>query len=355
MLISPFPHHGPLAAEQVRGRDDLLDDLIERVSTRRVTALLGPRRFGKTSALNRLDADLRAGGTSVVRLDLYEVSGWADLARRFDAGLSGASGPVRSRLQEIAVGIRLHLGMVSAELSRPPSQRPDASATFASLVDVLVEAALAEPTVVIIDEFPGIDRVDGAAGLLRTRLQHHFQDVGLLFAGSQPTLMRLMFADQHRPFYAQADLVEIQRFPPPVVHEIVTEGFTTTGKDATEVVGPIAELTDGHPYRLMQAADAAWHADGRWAPALTHLRAAVGPAMETAFTHRSPADQSVLRLLAHGDGLYGAAADGLGLAPGSARRAVERLRDMGEVEVRDDRTTIVDPLLADWLRLRFPR
>ena len=60
MELSPFPHQGPLEPAQVRGRADLLADLTERLTERRVTALLGPRRFGKTSLLRKVAADPRA-------------------------------------------------------------------------------------------------------------------------------------------------------------------------------------------------------------------------------------------------------------------------------------------------------
>ena len=80
MDASPFPYQGPLSPEQVRGRDDLVLDLLERVSERRVTALLGPRRYGKTSVLARVAAELVGGGASVVWVDLYEVTSMADVA-----------------------------------------------------------------------------------------------------------------------------------------------------------------------------------------------------------------------------------------------------------------------------------
>src|SRR5438105_2692930 len=131
---SPFPYQGPLAAEQVRGRDELVLDLLERVSERRVTALIGPRRYGKASVLAR--------------------------------------GP-------------------------------------------------------------------GAAGLLRTKLQHHFQTIGLLFAGSQPSLMRTLFTERTEPFYAQADLVPIGPLPATAVEAIVGDGFGATGRDSGTLAASI--------------------------------------------------------------------------------------------------------------------
>ena len=55
------PVLGALPADQVHGRDELVDDLVERFTARRVTALMGPRRVGKTSVLSKV-ADVVSGG-----------------------------------------------------------------------------------------------------------------------------------------------------------------------------------------------------------------------------------------------------------------------------------------------------
>ena len=55
---SPFPYHGPLRPEQVTGRESLALDLAQRIADRRLTALVGPRYYGKTSLLKRVAADL---------------------------------------------------------------------------------------------------------------------------------------------------------------------------------------------------------------------------------------------------------------------------------------------------------
>lgn len=144
----------------------------------------------------------------------------------------------------------------------------------------------------MIDEFPGIDRVEGVASLLRTKLQHHFQEIGLVFAGSQPSLMRSMFTDRARPFYAQADLVEIGPFDPAAAKEIIDD---------------------------------------------------------------AGGEKSVMRLLAHGEALFGNAAEVLDVSPGGAQYAVGSLIASGDVTTTAQRRTIVDPVIADWVRRRFPR
>ena len=61
---------------------------MERITERRVTALIGPRRFGKTSVLRRVAHGLTE--MSVIWVDLYEVTSMIDLAIRFDEALAAA-------------------------------------------------------------------------------------------------------------------------------------------------------------------------------------------------------------------------------------------------------------------------
>ena len=337
--------------------------MVERLTARKVTALLGPRRFGKTSLLRKVAAVVEDAGTSVVWVDLYETSSIADLARRFDHALANARGPVHRLFSDVSVRFGLNLGFLGAELSKRRDERPDPDATFDSLLDTLVSSATEVPTIVIIDEFPGLERVVGAEGRLRTKLQHHVQDIGLIFAGSQPSLMRSMFSDRTRPFFAQADLVEVGPLDLAATIDIVTDGFRATERSPGDLPGLIHQLTDGHPYRTMQVADCAWRTvspdrppgRGTWADTLDLLRAETNLACDAVFTGFTAGEKSALRLLAHGEPLFGSAAETLGLSAGSAQHAVETLAADGDIWDRDGHRSIVDPVLADWIRNRFPR
>ena len=360
MEVSPFPHQGPLEPASVVGRDPLVADLIERVTERRVTALLGPRRYGKTTVLRRAADDLSVGGTSVVWVDTYATTSITDLALRLDAGMAAAVGRVGPELRERAATVGISLGVLRAEFSRRGTQRPEPMALLHALLDSLVESARRHPTVVIFDEFGGIFGADGAAGLLRTKLQHHFQEIGLLFAGSQPTLMREMFSVQHMPFYAQADLIEIEPFDRSTTERIVADGFGGSGRDAGRLGAWIYDFTEGHPYRVMQAADATWRrtppgteaTDDVWLEARAFVRNATRIAHEAMFATFAPSERSVLRLLASGRALFGNDAELLGLSSSSGYAARDHLVGMGMVRSVDDGFAVVDPVFADWIRER---
>ncbi len=342
----------------MRGRDDLVDDLIERVTGRRVTALLGPRRFGKTSVLGKVAAVVENAGTSVIRLDLYETRSAADLAVRLDRALSTARGSIGKRIAGFAANASLNIGLLRVEFARPPSQRPDADTSLDLLLDVMVEAALASPTLLVVDEFTGIQGVPGAAGLLRTKLQHHVRQIGVVFAGSEPSAMAAMFADQAQPFYAQADIVEIGPFSLADVTDIVDHGFDATGRQAGRLGGLVHQVAEGHPYRSMQLADAAWvrtprkgSGEAAWPDALQAVRSRSAPGFEVLFAAFASAEQVVLRALAGGRPLFGSTLELFGSSSGAVQAARDRLVADGTLS-RELR--IVDPLLADWIRTTLP-
>jgi hypothetical protein len=357
--LSPFPYQGPLEPGLVVGREDLVEDLIERVTARRVTALVGPRRYGKTSLLRKVAADLSE--VAAVWVDLYEVTSIADVALRFDRALGEVTGRFADTAHRIGVELSLQLGLLQVRLQKPAAERPEPSVAFQSLLDVLVRTAVAVPTLLVIDEFSAIGRVDGAAGALRTALQHHYSDLGIVFAGSEPSMMRTLFSSRPEPFYGQADLVEIPPLPLGAVDEMVSAGFASTGRAAGRLGGLIGDFTGGHPQRSMQLADACWRltsaagiGSDHWADGLGSVRAAVDQSMERLYSRLPAGEQAVLRAVVHGGSVYGRDAALLDLSRGAASHARQRLIDEGDLVAGPAGLRVVDPLMADWLARRFP-
>lgn len=359
--ISPFPFQGPLEPGDLQGRDELVSELLQRITARNVTALLGPRRYGKTSVLRRVAAELAEMG--VVWVDLYEVSSMADIAARFDQGLAYVRDHLLSRAtRKIAATLSLNLGVLRVDLRGPARDRPDPEIAFAALLEVLVKAALSRPTLLVIDEFSYISRFPAAAGALRTALQHHYRQMGIVFAGSQPSMMRALFTSRSEPFYGQAELVDIGPLDLAAWEGIVTDGFMATGRQAGPLAGLIYKFTGGHPMRSMQAANACWQlvdpgktaSSDIWADALEELRRSEDEPLERIFSGFSDSEKAVLRAVAISGSVYGAEARLLGVAGGAAANARQRLIDSGDLVKVKTTVKVTDPMMADWLRRRFP-
>jgi uncharacterized protein len=358
--VSPFPYQGPLDPGQVRGRDGLLADLAERVTEHRVTALLGPRRFGKTSVLHRLAADLTE--VSAIQVDLFGVQTHADIVVRLSTAMREAVPEVREPAIELSVQAGFDLGGLQAKLALSPAKRPDARALYDELVQLLVALAARTPLLVVFDEFQSITSIEGAAAVLRTHLQHHYSRLGLVFAGSAPSAMRDVFTRHDQPFFNQADLVTIEPLDLAAVHAIVAEGFAATDRDPGEVAGQLFALTGGHPQRTMRAADQVWRhtgpgerADRVWGRAVLTLREAEAAVLAATYDDLTTTEKKVTRIYANGGALYGAAAERLELSPGAAAHARDRLLADGKLRRgADGEVVVTDPLLADWLVQRLP-
>lgn len=360
--LSPFPIGGPLRPDEVTGREELVRDLSERLLARRVTALLGPRRYGKTSVLRKVAADLAGVGPETVWIDLYGLSSMADLAGRLDEGLAQTRGNLRRAIATMAESMSLKLGAVTVEFTRNRLSRPDAILVARPLLQLLVKAAERHDLLLVLDEFSGVARVDGAAALLRTGLQHHYRDLSIVFAGSEPSMMRALFTDRAEPFFGQAELLEIGPMADSAVAGIVVDGFDRTGRDVGEIDQRIVAMAQGHPYRAMELADALWRCtepgatadDAGWDLALQSVRAGVAVGSEALFQALPLGSQRVLRAIATDGKAYGATAEVLGLAAGTARTAIQALVGEGHLDRRDGKLVLTDPMFADWIRQRFP-
>lgn len=360
MEVSPFETHGPLPPDQVQGREELIDELVRRVTAHRPTALIGPRRYGKTSVLGRVARDLTE--VSTVWVDLWGCTAVAEVAAAFERGIADAGSAFVGEAQPIAASMNLELGIVRASLSRPAARRPDYDALLPSFIDIIATAASRTPALLILDEFSAIAPLGGVIAKLRTGLQHRYRQLGIVFAGSAPSTMSMLFTDRAEPFHAQADLLTIKPLDQSAAVTIVGEGFGATGRDPGLTASRAMTLTAGHPHRLMQVADAVWTAtpvggtadDRAWQNGLTALRRALDEGMRRLHETLPLGHQRVLRLVAHGASPHGGQAPVLDLSPSSATHAREVLLKAGDLVRHDGHLTLTDPMMADWIRRTFP-
>lgn len=362
--VSPFPFHGPLAPDAVVGRDAQAELLLERALAGVPVALLAPRRFGKTSLIGRVAWVLETvHAVDTVRVDLMGLSSYADLAVRFERGLGRLrKGPLRRALEALLAGSELEVSLapglgLTARLGKRGA--PDPVAALHGMLDVLGRAAADQRVAVFLDEFHDITRVDGGDALLRGHAQQHADRIAWLFAGSEPSMMHALFAQGSRPFFGQAEIVELGRLPGATALEIVTGGFAGTGRDAGEQAARVVAVADGHPQRLMLLADRLWRRVDTgaaatavdFADALEDARTTTAPAHEQLFVALPASQRSVIRAVSEFGSPWAAdAARFLDLSKGTVTSAVRALTSRAILEQAPAgpwRT--VDPFLSDWV------
>jgi hypothetical protein len=369
---SPFEHVRPLAPDQVGGRDVESAALVRRIRERKLVAVVAPRRFGKTSLVDRAlamadDVDPTPWQVSV---DLFGLSSAFDLAVRLERAMGRLGGGHARRIADRLSGSELGLSLapgVGIKAKLGARDAPDPIQALHELLASLTDAAESHGGgVLFLDEFQDLARIDGLDAILRSHLQRA-RDVAVLFAGSQPSLMRSLFADRARAFYAQAELFELGPLSTTAAREVVITGFEQTGRDASMIADRVVSFTGGHPQRLMLLADMVWEGtpesgsagDAEFATGLESARAATAPEFEAVWPRLSEGSRDVLRsVVRFGSPAARAGERFLDLTAGSAATAARTLV-ADSVLVRDGvggrtRWGFVDPFFADWVDRTLP-
>ena len=366
---TPFPFAGPVPPDLLIDRGDELRRLGRRAGDRVNVRLAAPRRFGKTSLLLAHAAQLRETGWRAAHVDLSGVADLTDVSRRIAVAYGQLDvGWMRAQLAGLLarLGVSVSAAGPALTLAARPAGADTAAAETAlqRLLDLPLRLHERDgtSTLIVFDEFQEllVARKD-LDGLLRSYIQYHGDAAAYVFAGSEPSLMRELFETRERPFFGQADPLELGPLPVQETVGDLADRFAAEDLDPGAALGELVAFAAGHPQRTMLLAYllAERLSEGEDAtPALAE--AVVGDALaRTAAAHEAlwqELDASARTVLA-------AVADGV--APTSRRLAADhrvsrgaldaaarRLAEQGHLERRPRDARLVDPLLAEWLRRR---
>ncbi|MGH2880665.1 MAG: hypothetical protein ACRDK4_13805, partial [Solirubrobacteraceae bacterium] len=131
---------------------------------------------------------------------------------------------------------------------------------------------------------------DALDGLLRSAIQHHGEAAAYVFAGSEPSLMRMLFSDRERPFYGQARPLELPPLPVAEAGNDISALFAADGLDAGLALDELLDFSRGHPQRTVLLAHHLYNLLDGDAPRPPDLAAT---AVELALAETSDAHQAV--------------------------------------------------------------
>ncbi|MCW2957411.1 MAG: hypothetical protein JWP18_214 [Solirubrobacterales bacterium] len=370
--MNPFHYQGPVEPGDLIDRAAELHALQRAAADRVDIRLAAPRRFGKSSLLEAHMAAMRAVGHRAVRVDFYGVATITDVAARVMTAyrrLPADPGRLLDRLTQ-QLGLTVGPAGLTVQLGPRPGGGLGADQARQILLEVLdlpgrLHAADQGLTVVCFDEFQDLltadDRLDG---LVRSVIQHHGRAAAYVYAGSRPSLMREMFSDHERPFYAQARPLTLPVLPAGETVADLEAVFTAHDLSPGPALLQIVALAAGHPQRTMLLAHLLFGLLDDGTPPDDDGRLAA-EALRLALEETADVHQAVWESLDRaGRAVVVALADGLAptgqrtarehaITRSSMQRALERLATDEQHVVRDDQgARLLDPLFAEWLRRR---
>jgi uncharacterized protein len=363
--LNPFNFSRPAAAEELIDREDELALLIRLAEERTNSRLTAPRRYGKTTLLKGVRAEVERLGMHTVYVNLYGLLSVHEAADRIeDAYRLSLHGKVRNLAVGLIRTFRPTAKVPKTEIRLEPAIETEVGRRLNWLLDLPVKLmkSTGNPTLVIFDEFQDVLATKPPLdGLIRSRLEQHEMEASYVFAGSHPGMMRKLFDERTRPFYGQARAVTLQPLPPVALGEYIGERFAHSDRDVGEMLDPVLETARGHPQRAMLLAHFLWERTDRgatsdgtaWQAALDDVYLELKDELNSVWNGLDDAERRTLVAIAgSSDPLKKEVLNDLQLARSTARDARDRLIEEGYVQVDSRALEPVDPLLALWVLRR---
>jgi len=235
------------------------------------TIIISPRRWGKTSLVNRVseilgsqDPDLK-----ICHIDLFNVRTEQDFyitlaseilkatSTRWEERMQNAKDFLSRLLPRISFSpdaqSEISFGIGLDELKKNPDEILNLAETIA------IERKL--KIIVCIDEFQGIGEFTEQLAFqkkLRSHWQRHTH-VSYCLYGSKRHMLLNVFSNPSMPFYKFGDLIFLEKISVENWVKFIQLRFSETGKKINiEDAALIANLTENHPYYVQQLAQQSW-------------------------------------------------------------------------------------------------
>jgi hypothetical protein len=374
-IPNPFRFGALARDESFTDRDDEIAELLSDARNGQDVVIFAPRRFGKTSLVDRVAQRLVGDRVLVGQINLMRTPTKERLAEKLAATVyEDIAGPL-TRAKDF--GARIFRGLrITPTMTLDPETGAlsfgfgaghlpeDVDATLERLFELVAQVAAERErgALLILDEFQEVIELDPQLPkLLRSVLQEQ-PEVGHFYLGSKRHMMERIFNDENEPFWRSAKQLELGPIPPGPFGDFIERRFADTGRriDPT-VVAQILTITGGHPYATQELCYFLWEeTPTRRAATAARLDAAVERVLRSEHTHfsllwdRASANQKlVLQALAREPG-HPFAED---YRRRHALRAVSSTQKAVEALARDElvgrdrgRAWIAEPFLAEWIR-----
>jgi len=374
-IANPFRFGALARDESFTDRDDEIAELLSDARNGQDVVIFAPRRFGKTSLVDRVAQRLVGERVLVGQINLMRTPTKERLAEKLAATVyEDIAGPL-TRARDFAARIFRGLRITPTMTLDPETGAltfgfgaghlpEDVDATLERLFELVAQVAAEREraALLILDEFQEVIELDPQLPkLLRSVLQEQ-PEVAHFYLGSKRHMMERIFNDENEPFWRSAKQLELGPIPPGPFGDFIERRFADTGRriDPT-VVAQILTITGGHPYATQELCYFLWEeTPTRRAATAERLDAAIERVLRSEHTHfsllwdRASANQKlVLQALAREPG-HPFAED---YRRRHALRAVSSTQKAVEALARDElvgrdrgRAWIAEPFLAEWIR-----
>ena len=270
-MNTPFVFGRLASDEKFINREAEISTLLDNFRTGTNTILISPRRWGKSSLVDKASEIIQDESPEyvIVKLDLFnvrtEVEFYNKLAEKTLQAISGKFEEIKGYIGEFfkflipkisfipSPDMAFSLSLDDKELLKNPDE----------ILDLAEKVALAKNVKlrICIDEFQNIGFFDDPLSFqkkLRSHWQTH-QEVAYFLYGSKRHMLLEVFTSPSMPFYNFGTIIFLEKIKLEHWKTFIVESFTNTGKSIDpELAATIAQHTECHSYYVQQLAQICW-------------------------------------------------------------------------------------------------
>ncbi|MCF0181377.1 MAG: ATP-binding protein [Muribaculaceae bacterium] len=226
-------------------------------------ALISPRRFGKTSLVNKVAKET---GRTYIYVNLQEVVDVKDFATKIIKKTLETSftEKIKYYISHLRFQPTIDVDAVTGRTKVTLGAHVDDSEALEDALSLINKIGANEPKnkpIVVFDEFQEINDIGKHLDKkLRSWMQMH-EHVNYVFLGSQESMMEEIFENKKSPFYHFSLLMRLKRIPYNEFQAFLSNRFDLLcdDKETTDrVAHEILEITECHPYYTQQLAYVVW-------------------------------------------------------------------------------------------------
>ena len=267
----PFVYGKIVADDDFTDREIETDKLISNFRSQTNTAIISPRRWGKSSLVNKAISSVSGADKTILFIkmnafkcetpqDFYEL-----FAKRTVEEISSSAETLLSNAKEFISRLLPKLSIADPAGQYEMSFGIDLknNPIGEDILDLPQQIALKrrKKVVVCIDEFQQIGEFTDSQQfqkILRSYWQEQ-PDVAYILYGSKKHMMLNIFGEYGSPFYKFGDIMFLPKISRENWMDYVKARFAQTGKAiADAAAGHLADLVDNHSYYVQQLAQYAW-------------------------------------------------------------------------------------------------
>ena len=257
-MSNPFKFGSVVSGDFFTNRELEYENLSKIIESKNHVIMIAPRRFGKTSLVNKVVANTNR---PVLWLDLQLLTNTGDFANQLLKQLfkKYPFEKLKFMIRNFRIVPTLSVDPVTNNVEVGFQPRVD---SFVHLEDVLnlIEKLGEEKNrpIVVFDEFQELLSLDKSLDKrLRSVIQFH-ENINYLFLGSSESMMKQIFENKKSPFYHFGQLFPLNKISYSDFFIFLQNRFSTITDKSTEISEKILNFSNCHPHYTQQLAFHVW-------------------------------------------------------------------------------------------------